>query len=311
MTHQLPLFAPIARVGKGRIHGPLPPDAPVVVSYGLGVDSTAMLILLHQHGIRPDAVLFADVGNEKSETYAYLNIIQGWLAEVGFPALDVVRYEVQKVKFNPYTTLAGNCLANRTLPSIAFFRHGCSLKWKGDELDKRTAVLFGDRAAYRLVGYDASPADLRRHSKATVVGQRGTRRRPQDYFLYPLIPQGWRRDECKAQIEAVGLPVPPKSSCTFCSAMKPEEVRELSPWALIQLVILEANASPNLTSIKGLWHKERMSDFIAAEGLLPQEMVKVIWERWGAAERVLPADQVTNADEFLAAEVGRWLEIIF
>ena len=129
MTHQLPLFAPIARVGKGRIDGPLPKGAPVVVSYGLGVDSTAMLVLLHQRGIRPDAVLFAEVGNEKAETYAYLDVIGHWLAEVGFPALETVRYEVQKVKHNPYSTLAGNCLANRTLPSIAFYyRKGCSLK---------------------------------------------------------------------------------------------------------------------------------------------------------------------------------------
>ena len=35
---------------------------PLVVSYGLGVDSTAMLIHLQQQGIRPDLILFADTG---------------------------------------------------------------------------------------------------------------------------------------------------------------------------------------------------------------------------------------------------------
>ena len=37
-----------------------------MVAYGLGVDSTAMLIGLAQRGIRPDLILFADVGGEKA-----------------------------------------------------------------------------------------------------------------------------------------------------------------------------------------------------------------------------------------------------
>ena len=33
---------------------------PLMVAYGMGVDSTAMLVGLHARGIRPDAILFAD-----------------------------------------------------------------------------------------------------------------------------------------------------------------------------------------------------------------------------------------------------------
>jgi hypothetical protein len=36
------------------------PDWPLVVAYGLGVDSTAMLVELAQRKIRPDLILFAD-----------------------------------------------------------------------------------------------------------------------------------------------------------------------------------------------------------------------------------------------------------
>lgn len=36
------------------------PKAPLVVSYGVGVDSTAMLVAMQQRGIRPDLILFAD-----------------------------------------------------------------------------------------------------------------------------------------------------------------------------------------------------------------------------------------------------------
>lgn len=58
---------------------------PLVVSYGVGVDSTAMLVAMYRRGIRPDVILFADTSAEKPETYDYLKIIRKWLAKVGFP----------------------------------------------------------------------------------------------------------------------------------------------------------------------------------------------------------------------------------
>ena len=48
---------------------------PLVVAYGLGVDSTAMLVGYHQRGIRPDLIIFSDVGAEREATYDYLPII--------------------------------------------------------------------------------------------------------------------------------------------------------------------------------------------------------------------------------------------
>jgi len=69
-------------------------DQPVVVAYGMGVDSTAMLVGLHQRGIRPDLILFADTGGEKPDKYLYAPIIRQWLrgSDVDFPQFDVVRY---------------------------------------------------------------------------------------------------------------------------------------------------------------------------------------------------------------------------
>lgn len=68
------------------------PGCPLVVAYGLGVDSTAMLIEFVQRGIRPDHILFADTGGEKPETYQYMEVIRPYLAGVGFPDVTVVRY---------------------------------------------------------------------------------------------------------------------------------------------------------------------------------------------------------------------------
>lgn len=59
----------------------------------------------------------------------------------------------------------------------------------------------------RLIGYDASPADTRRHAHASAIEH--------DLFecRYPLREWKWDRAACIARIEAAGLPVPPKSSC--------------------------------------------------------------------------------------------------
>jgi hypothetical protein len=93
------------------------PDCPLVVAYGLGVDSTAMLIEFACRGIRPDLILFADTGGEKLETYAYLPVIQRYLGSVGFPAVVTVHYQPTRAV---YDTLEGQCLHTGTLPSLAY-----------------------------------------------------------------------------------------------------------------------------------------------------------------------------------------------
>src|SRR5580704_12981795 len=109
------------------------PDCPLVVAYGLGVDSTAMLVELAHRGIRPDLILFADTGGEKPETYDYLAVIRPFLARLGFPDVVVVRYRPKRAR---YDTLEGQCLHTGTLPSLAYGGKSCSLKYKRSPQDK-------------------------------------------------------------------------------------------------------------------------------------------------------------------------------
>ena len=108
---------------------PPPPsaEAPVVVAFGAGVDSTAMLLEMVAQGRRIDLVLFADTGSEKPETYEYRDLIFRWLRRRGIRC-ETVRYEPRRFKhWPPYRTLDENCFTNGTLPSISFGRHSCSL----------------------------------------------------------------------------------------------------------------------------------------------------------------------------------------
>ena len=72
-----------------------------MVSYGGGVNSTALLVGLHQHRIPVDLILFADTGAEHPHTYAYLDIMDRWLKDHGMPP-------------TPFDTAGNGC---RTFPA--------------------------------------------------------------------------------------------------------------------------------------------------------------------------------------------------
>ena len=63
-----------------------------VISYGGGVDSTAMLVGLYQRGVPVDLILFADTGGKLPETCAYLPVMDQWLTAHGMPGITVVEY---------------------------------------------------------------------------------------------------------------------------------------------------------------------------------------------------------------------------
>jgi hypothetical protein len=207
----------------------------LVISYGAGVDSTAMLVAMKRRGIRPDLILFADTGGEKPETYAYLPIIDAWLERVGFPVVTTVRYKPVRAT---YSTLEGQSLKNQGMPALAFGGKTCSILFKVDPQHKfcqqwqpaLDAWERGEKVTF-LVGYDNGKQDCRRrvNAMASVAkeAQKNTRNSRRYQNAYPL--QDWKIDraDCIALIESAGLPVPVKSACFFCPAMTKKEIVQL------------------------------------------------------------------------------------
>lgn len=293
--------------------------APLVVAYGLGVDSTAMLVGMVARNIRPDAILFADVGGEKDETYAFLPIMNEYLARNGFPLVTVVRYVPQNFKhYPPYYTLEQNCLTNGTLPSEAFGFGSCSLKWKA--APQKTWLKAWQPAidcwargekVVRAVGFDASAADTKRLCAAEKIKDDAFE------YWYPLQDWQWNRDECKRQIAAAGLPVPPKSSCFYCPNMSPAEISALPADKLRRIVLMESRARPRLTKILGLWRKGikgarditkkrpgRITDYIIDLKLLPAAEVAAI-------ETNAPKELIDRAEAFAnGLEIESWDEVL-
>lgn len=293
---------------------------PLVLAYGMGVDSTAVLVEWYNRRIRPDLILHADVGSEKPATYAYLPIIQWWLASVGFPPVIVVKYVPTDFKhWPPYRTLGENCFTNGTLPSLAFGFKSCSQKWKIGPQEKYTSTWQPAIDAWKsgaklvkAIGYDAGPADTRRY----VQVKDGLD--PKYDYIYPLRDWGWDRARCKEEIAKVGLPVPAKSACYFCPATQPEELHELPEFQLRGIVAMEARAAPRLTEIKGLWRNgikgtrkperkrpAKMTDYIREKRLLPPDVIDQI-------VRETPADllefQEAYAEGKVMDELSAWMK---
>jgi hypothetical protein len=204
--------------------------SPLVVSYGMGTDSTALLVLLvamvHRGNAdaRPDIVQFADVGSEKPNTYAYVAVMDAFMELHGFPKTTVLSKTDRGT--SKHESLHEQCLTLETMPSLAFGGKSCSLKWKAAEMDYSMnrqhcaqAAWACEKPVVKLIGYDASPADMRRSQN------------PGDEkfsYAYPLRSAGLVRDRLKEIISAAGLPQPGKSACFMCPASKRPEVIELA-----------------------------------------------------------------------------------
>lgn len=235
------------------------PSWPMVVSWGGGRDSTAMLVGLAERGRRPDLILFADTGGEKPETYAYLEVFGAWLARTGFPPVTIVRND------GMYPTLEGACLANETLPPSSLGFHSCAERYKVRPQDKflktwppAVASWAGGGRVRKAIEFEAT--EMRRVSR--IVPDR------RFAFEFPLVEWGWGLPECIAAIGRAGLPVPVKSACFFCGFCKKAEVLDLAdrhPDLFARAVDLERLAQPNLESVRGMGRHWSWAELAAAD----------------------------------------------
>lgn len=225
---------------------------PLLIGYGGGVNSVAMLFLFWQYGLIPNLITFADTGGEKPETYAYLSVIAEWLKLVGFPPLTIVK------KISPRRgdqSLEEESLRRQTMPSRAFGMSSCAMRWKIEPQEKflnhwQPAIdcWARGRKPIKALGYDGGE-----QRRAKVHEDEKLR------YWYPLLDMDIDRDGCVRLIEAMGLPVPPKSACFFCPSSTKSEVISLSkvhPDLFERAVHMERIALSSerheLRSVKGL-----------------------------------------------------------
>lgn len=222
----------------------------VVLSYGLGVDSTAMFLRWLNEPDSRDfdlddlVVVTAMTGNEWPDTVELVERhILPRFREAGVTFAQVARagasqkqgivvldesdepprlYAEGAYKLSDELTRAG------TIPQAAGSRY-CSQKFKGWPIDTYLAEAFPE-ARRHAFGYEAGEltratrcAESMRLAFGFEAGETARARRATSYDTpmrvaeFPLIEWGWDREDCRRYIEqTTGVADWPKSACVYC-----------------------------------------------------------------------------------------------
>jgi len=182
-----------------------------MISFGAGVNSVAMTVLLANEGWR-GPIVFADPGNEHPKTYCYMDYFERtFLKPRGLnitrinPAAYPHLYNEKRVRES--VTLENYCLSYGMVPLLSV--RWCSVMFKREPLEGWRKQHGIDIA---LIGFtDDEPQRIREDS---------TRR-------YPLAERGITRKMCYRIIQQAGLVVPRKSGCFFCPGQRLSQWRDL------------------------------------------------------------------------------------
>lgn len=221
---------------------------PLCISFGGGVNSTAMIAIAIKEQIQPEFVIFADTGGEKPETYAHFEYIKPIIQrEFG---IEMVRVQTQD-KSGEFFTLEEWCLKDKALPSKAYGFSSCSDKHKIRPANKylnshpliKEYKKLGMKHV-RWIGYDYG------ESKRI---QKSVEEYDHYFSQYPLVERRIDRQGCIDVIKSMGWEVPVKSACFYCPSAQKWEVLQLKkehPDLYKRACDMEDNAE--LTSVKGL-----------------------------------------------------------
>ena len=237
----------------------------VILNYGGGLDSTGIICLMREKGLKPDKIIFADTGGERPDIYSHLDRVDKLLTSWGWD--KIIRVKNKSISLEDY------CIKNKTLPSLAYGFKTCSQRWKVRPIAQylRSDEVFmeqmkKDNGFIKIIGFDVSELDRAETAKNSVKNNKNTEEYKLNFDLwFPLIDWGVGRKELKEIVSRHGL-CPAKSSCFFCPAMSPYEVIKLNdiyPDLAKRAISIEENA--DLKTSKGLGRSWSWSDAIKAD----------------------------------------------
>jgi hypothetical protein len=236
-------------------------ELPIVVAYGGGTNSVAMLCGFLDRNIKPELIIFSDTGGELPHTYNHIKMMSDKTMEWwGLPITIVAKTYKQE-----QTSLEADCLRNKTLPALAFGSKACSVKYKLEPKHKFVNKWMAERDYNNVisaVGYDAGEGHRSIGIKQNEVGRGRV-----ETSWFPLIEWMWKRQDCIATIKRHGLPLPGKSSCFFCPSMKLSEIIRLRkdyPEYFDRAIHLEQNMNIK-GRVEGLHFGVKWSDIVAAD----------------------------------------------
>jgi hypothetical protein len=186
-----------------------------VISYGGGVQSTALVVLAVSEGWDVDEIVHVDlVDAESPATREYVRYFREWLwREYGRDITVIGRNMYRDMLDNPaFTPVPWRGKRERFMLS-----RQCTRQYKVQPLQRYLYDKYDGRVGLML-GISVDEYHRMRDSSAARIEH-----------VYPLVDRRLTRWQCRDIIERAGLAVPWKSSCWFCPY---RSVR--SQWALVQ-----------------------------------------------------------------------------
>lgn len=181
------------------------PKLPVIyLSFGAGVQSTAMLILACQGKIaKPELAVFADTQDEPQYVYDHLQSMQLYSGSHGIP-LEVTtagKLSDEIYRIPAFTENGGlasrQCTSNfKITPIERHIRHHLGYK-KGERIPKDSAIA--------QIGISLDEAHRMKPSQTKWILR-----------SWPLIDLHMNRHDCELVIKKSGMKIPQKSACVFC-----------------------------------------------------------------------------------------------
>lgn len=247
-----------------------------LISYGGGVQSTALVVLAGTGRIDFPVAVFANVGDraERTETIDYVARHAMPWAEAHGVELVARRWVDRTGKERDlYDDLMRDDVRDVPIP----------VYMEGGAPGRRKCT---DRYKIAVVGREARGRGASPEAPATVaVGisvdemERASNRRSAEWEqpVYPLLELGLTRADCETVIRDAGLPVPPKSACWFCPFQSPQrwaERRRDDPerfWQGVQLEqrINETRAKIGKDAVYLTRTKRPLEDLTEAQDTLP------------------------------------------
>lgn len=192
-----------------------------IISYGGGVQSTALVLLAIKGEIPPsDFAVFSNVGDdsEHPKTLAFVrDIMIPYANSHGYTVIETHRMVGKGVEARKQSLMARMLEdPNETgyAPIPVYGDTGKPLRRVCTVDHKITVVERWIKQQYAVL-----PVEVQ-IGISTDEYQRARTQKPEHLKVqrktYPLLDIGWDRNKCLAYIAECGLPLPPKSSCFFC-----------------------------------------------------------------------------------------------
>ena len=174
-----------------------------VISYGGGVQSTALVVLAMQRGWQIDEIVHVDLLDaEAPNTREYVKYFANWLWETHRRGITILQRD-----------LYGDMLANpaftpapwRARDGSFMLKRQCTRQYKVEPIRRYLYDKYKREKIRLMLGISVDEFHRMRDSGSARIEN-----------VYPLVDERLTRNDCRAILERAGLIPPPKSSCWFC-----------------------------------------------------------------------------------------------